>query len=328
LPPAGVAAATKAASDDDLKAALKGLKPEEREKLAAALGGKAASEDPPAAAKEKKEKKKLDEFTQSELANVMKMFAHTDRDSNGYLDSSEFKDACQNIFLMDEDEIDISEADSIAKDGKIDPMEFLVWYTGCEMAKAEKAFKDYSFFFAKQNKQIKQWSHQEVVSVLSIFKQFCDKSEFMDSKALASLCEIMGIDATVAEGDLNKDGKIGKKEFFAFYVGCTPDEAAVCFADHAYLFAPEKQLKDWSVDEVTSVLKIFKEFDADNSGFIDEKELANLCDILCIDATVTEADNIIKDGKLGEREFFGFYVGCDKEEADKVFEDHADLFKN
>lgn len=315
---AGVVAATQAASDDELKAALSALSAEDRSKLMSALG------DP----KEKKEKKALKDYTEKEVAEVMKMFAHTDLDSDGTIDEAEFRNICQNILLMDPEEIDVAVADKIIKNGKLDKLEFFQWYTECSSDEAMKAFKNHAHFFAKgKTKELKQWSEEEVVSILKIFKDFdADKSGFIESNELATLCDLLCIDASVAEADLkDKDGKLGKAEFFAFYVGCDKDEAKKAWTDHAYLFAPKGNIKEWSEDEVTSVLAIFKQFDENNSGDIDEKELQSLCDILCCETPV--AEKLAKEGKLSSHAFFAWYVGCSTEEADKVFEDHAALFK-
>jgi len=102
----------------------------------------------------------------------------------------------------------------------------------------------------------------------------------------------------------------------------------LAFAKHNTVFKEfaGKPLKEWSEKAVKDVLKIFKDFDKDNSGFICSGELKDLCAILMIEASNQEADKLIKDGKIGAKEFFAWYVGCTDEEAAVTFEKHGCIF--
>jgi len=134
-----------------------------------------------------------------------------------------------------------------------------------------------------------------------------DDSGFMDAAELKDLCAILMIEASFQEADkLSKDGKICAKEFFAWYVGCTNRDAALVFAKHNTVFKEfaGKPLKEWSEKAVKDVLKIFKDFDKDDSGLMDAAELKDLCAILMIEASDEEADKLSKDGKIGAKEFF------------------------
>lgn len=182
-----------------------------------------------------------------------------------------------------------------------------------------------------KQKTIKEWSGDEVRDILAIFRQFDANGDgHIDSGELQALCDIMGIESTVEEADTyTTDGKIDPQEFFAFYVGCTREEAANAFVSHAQQFdelRAKGSLKEYTEQEVKDVLAIFKQFDADNSGYMDAGELQALCDVLCIEASVEEADTFKADGKIGTCEFFAFYVGCSREEAEQVFDQHTMVF--
>lgn len=323
---AGIAAAVTAAKEEELKQAMGGLSPDDKAKLIQALA--AASGPAGGGTKRSSVQLKADgipfkEWSKEEVAAVMKMFAYTDLDSDGLLDKAEFTNVCQNILFMEPEEINMDDADKLSKDGKIDRKEFFLWYTQCSETEADKAFKTHAHLFAKAQKNLKQWSQQEVVSVLAVFKDFdINNSGFIEMVELQKLCDVICIDVPT---DLCKDGSLSMKDFFAFYSGCEKEEADQAFADYAYLFTGEKQLKEWSPEEVTSVLTIFKQFDANSDGKMNQEELNTLCDLLCIEAKLENIEGG-SDGSIGKRQFFAFYVGCSKEEADKVFNDHADLF--
>jgi len=182
-----------------------------------------------------------------------------------------------------------------------------------------------------KEKSIKEWSGDEVRDVLNIFRQFDTNGDgTIDATELQALCKMLMIEASVEEADkYTTDGKIDPKEFFAFYIGCTPEEAANAFVTHAQQFdalRAKGSLKEWSEHEVKDVLAIFRQFDADNSGTIDAAELQAMCDVLMIEASVEEADKFQSDGKIDACEFFAFYVGCTREEAEQCFEQHTVVF--
>ena len=78
--------------------------------------------------------------------------------------------------------------------------------------------------------------------------------------------------------------------------------------------------------QVRDVLAIFKRFDADGNGTIDESELAALCEAIGMTATVADADTFVNDGVIDPLEFFAFYVKCTREEAERAFAEHKDIF--
>ena len=43
-----------------------------------------------------------------------------------------------------------------------------------------------------------------------------------------------------------------------------------------------KPLKEWSGDEIRGILKIFRDFDADKDGQIDEKEVEHLAEAIWV----------------------------------------------
>ena len=87
-----------------------------------------------------------------------------------------------------------------------------------------------------------------------------------------------------------------------------------------------KPLKEWSGDEIRGILKIFRDFDADKDGQIDEKELEHLAEAMGVDLNVDDGDKYTKDGKIDPMEFFAFYSGCSPAEASIAFVDHAQQF--
>merc|ERR1711862_66279 len=139
-------------------------------------------------------------------------------------------------------------------------------------------------------------SADDVKATLKIFRDFDkDNSGAIDAAELKALCAaldieasidtltkdgilIIGTEASMSEADtLTKDGKIDPKEFFAWYVGCSAEEAAAVFKQHESIFAglSGKALKEWSADEVKATLKVFQDFDK-----------------------VAEADTLKKDAKI------------------------------
>ena len=61
-----------------------------------------------------------------------------------------------------------------------------------------------------------------------------------------------------------------------------------------------KPLKEWSGDEIRGILKIFRDFDADKDGQIDEKEVEHLAEAMGVDLNVDDGDKYTKDGKITE----------------------------
>merc|ERR1712080_603831 len=97
----------------------------------------------------------------------------------------------------------------------------------------------------------------------------------IDAAELKELCDILCIEEKLDEVDaLTKNGKIDPKEFFSWYVGCTAEEAAATFKKYDSIFVAlnGKALKEWSEGEVKAPLKVFRDFDKDNSGRIDAAE--------------------------------------------------------
>jgi Ca2+-binding EF-hand superfamily protein len=271
--------------------------------------------------------KAFKEWSADEVKATLKVFKDFDKDNSGFIDASELKSLCDVLGIT----ALVSEADTLTKDGKIDPKEFFVWYVGCTVEDAAAAFAQHNNVFAAlTGKALKEWSADEVKATMKVFTDFDkDNSGFIDAAELKSLCDVLGITARVSEADtLTKDGKIDPKEFFVWYCGCTVEEAAAAFAQHNNVFAAltGKALKEWSADEVKGVMKVFKDFDKDSSGFIDAVELKGLCDVLGISARVSDADTLTKDGKIDRKEFFAWYVGCTAKEAAETFEKHKSIF--
>ena len=180
-------------------------------------------------------------------------------------------------------------------------------------------------------KPIKEFTGDEIRDVLNIFRLFDANGDgSIDATELNALCEALMIEATVGEADkYTVDGKIDPKEFFAFYVGCTAEEAANAFVVHAQQFDQLKgrgSLKEYSEQEVKDVLAIFKQFDANADGTIDAGELQALAEVLMIEIQTEDADQFVKDGKIAPTEFFKFYTGCTLEEAEQAFEQHTITF--
>jgi len=180
-------------------------------------------------------------------------------------------------------------------------------------------------------KPIKEFSGDEIRAVLEIFRQFdADASGTIDQSELNTLCEVLMVEANVAEADkYTTDGKVDPMEFFAWYIGCTKEEAEQAFVQHAQQFDAlrgKSSLKEYTEQQVKDVLAVMTQFDANNDGNIDAAELQSLCDVLMIEATVAEADTLTQNGKIDAPEFFAFYVGCTREEAEKVFTDHGMAF--
>ena len=174
-------------------------------------------------------------------------------------------------------------------------------------------------------KPLKEWSGDEIRGILKIFRDFdADKDGQIDEKEVEHLAEAMGVDLNVDDGDkYTKDGKIDPMEFFAFYSGCSPAEASIAFVDHAQQFDALKgkgSLQEYTDQEITDIMAIFKQFDKDGDGTIGESELQALAKTLMVDLDMAEADQLVKDGVVSRAEFFKFYTGCSDEEAQKVFQ--------
>ena len=87
-----------------------------------------------------------------------------------------------------------------------------------------------------------------------------------------------------------------------------------------------KSLKEWLPAEIKDILVVFKSFDKDGDGKIDEGELKELSAALGVDVEMGEADALVKDGVVDLQEFFVFYTGCTQEEAENAFDQHTLLF--
>merc|ERR1739848_690058 len=154
-----------------------------------------------------------------------------------------------------------------------------------------------------------------------------DKSGHIDESELESLCEALMLDASVGGADqLAKEGKIGMQELFAFLFGCSEAEAVAAFQQHTSLVSSNRRrssLKDWPEDQVRMALQTFKDFDKNKSGHIDESELESLCEALMLDASMGDANQLAKEGKIGKQELFAFLFGCSEAEAVAAFNQHS-----
>ena len=81
--------------------------------------------------------------------------------------------------------------------------------------------------------------------------------------------------------------------------------------DASFAELRKKSVRTWSAEEVKRVMKVFHEFDADKSGWIEESEMGALCETMGIaPPSLEQTDKLVKDGKVDTREFFMFYTGC------------------
>merc|ERR1712232_524265 len=146
---------------------------------------------------------------------------------------------------------------------------------------------------------------------------------------LKTLCKVLGVEAKMQEIDtLVKDHKIDPKEFFVWYTGCSPEEAAATFANHENTFSmlTKKRFHEYTDDDVKSVLNVMKQFDKDGSGKIDASELQSLCEVMGVQAKIQEVDKMVKDNRIDPKEFFKWYTGCTPEEGAATFSQHAHMF--
>ena len=88
-----------------------------------------------------------------------------------------------------------------------------------------------------------------------------------------------------------------------------PSASAPAAAAPAATPAAKRPFKEWTADEVREILAVFKKYDADGNGSIDESELKALCAEMKIEASMADADTFVSDGVVDPLEFFAFYVG-------------------
>lgn len=184
---------------------------------------------------------------------------------------------------------------------------------------------------SKLKKQpIREFSGDEIRDVLAIFKQFDENGDgVIDAAELSKLAAALMIEVEDGEMDnYSKDGKIQPREFFAYYVGCTAEEAESAFLHHSHIFTElrKKGLKEWSAAEVKDVLTIFKQFDKDGDSKIDNDEFKELTAVLGLEEELADSDTLVKDGVIDMQEFFAFYTGCTEEEAANAFDQHTLVF--
>lgn len=258
---------------------------------------------------------------------VLMVMRRFDKDGSGFINASELQSLCEATSTQGR----IQEADTLAKDGKIDSKEFFVWYTGCSSAEAADTFTLHSSIFSSfAQKPFHQYSGDEVKAVLKIMKDFDkDNSGYINARELKSLCEVLGVQAKIQEVDtLVKDRKIDPKEFFVWYTGCSPDEAAVAFVQNesTFLSLAKKRFHEYTEDDVKSVLNVMKRFDKDGSGKIDASELQSLCEVMGIQAKIQEVDKMVKDRRIDPKEFFKWYTQCTPEQAAATFTQHGSMF--
>jgi hypothetical protein len=99
--------------------------------------------------------------------------------------------------------------------------------------------------------------------------------------------------------------------------------------DHAFCFGEvrKKAVKEWSADEVKSVLNILDMYDVDNSGNIDAVELNKLCLDLGVEGNTEEVMNNADGTNFTKTEFFVWYSGCTAEEAALLIDQHGGLLQ-
>mmetsp|Transcript_45684 Transcript_45684/g.85710 ORF Transcript_45684/g.85710 Transcript_45684/m.85710 type:complete len:358 (+) Transcript_45684:78-1151(+) len=268
--------------------------------------------------------KPLDKWTESEVKTVLKVFKKFDKDNSCSLDVAELQTLCQVLGI----EQKITEAEKLIKGGHLSAKEFFMMYVGCSEKEAAEIFVRHgNLFEALNQRKFQQWSEGEVRAVLKVFNDFDkDCSGLIDSSELMNMCQALRITEKTQEvAKLAKDGKLNSKEFFAWYVGCSPKLAGVVLARHGGLFESlaGKPLSAWSDKELRSVLQIFKDFDETQTGSFNPAEMRSLCDMLWgagNDLSAIGVDKLnLTNGMVSIKEFFAFYVGCSEDEASAAF---------
>jgi Ca2+-binding EF-hand superfamily protein len=288
--------------------------------------------------------KSFKKWTKNEVWTVLHVFYEFDTDSSGFLDREQMGNLCDTLCIDPVfDELDKMSPEA----GKIDKKTFFAWYVkqcgGSDVSQeqVDAIFADHVELKALKGKAFKQWTKNEVWTVLHVFFQFdTDSSGFLEREEMGELCDTLCIEPIFDELDKLSpdDGKIDKKTFFLWYVKhcgdseLSKEEVDALFAEHVeFQELRQKAFKQWSKSEVWAVLHVFFQYDADSSGFLDLDEIGQLCDTLCIDPVFEELDKLSpEDGKIDKKTFFAWYVKhcCDSEvsrdEVDSIFSEHVE----
>lgn len=86
----------------------------------------------------------------------------------------------------------------------------------------------------------------------------------------------------------------------------------------------DQPLRDWSEDEVQTLLNHFSECDKDGNGTLEYSEILTL--LSKTGEQLTHLDKGKGEGRVNAKEFFRWYTHSTDEEATAVFKKHAELF--
>lgn len=241
---ASVAEACKAATSEEVKAALSTLSVEDLKKIKAAIkGADIAKDTTPGLVAEVSsaiEKKSFKDWSDEDVASVLNIFVECDKDKSGLIEAGELKSVCASL----KRESDLEAVDKFVVDGKVDSREFFAWHTGCSKFEAMSVFAkhDAAFDFVSK-KAFKSWTDEDTQKIKDTFAEFDkDSSGFIDEAELTSLCKALNFQACMDDVDAyekkliegktrwRKDGKIDKIEFFMWFGGCTKEEATSALA--------------------------------------------------------------------------------------------------
>ena len=135
---------------------------------------------------------------------------------------------------------------------------------------------------------------EDVQNALLKFAQFdTDHNGFIEARELAGLKKLF----RVSEVDVGtRNGRVDRAEFLAFVFGCSQRVASDAVGRIMDRNALAKRLDK----EVEDALAKFAKFDADNSGYIDGKEI----DAIKKEFGLESGDLILTDGKMTRENFF------------------------
>lgn len=167
----------------------------------------------------------LHEWTAEDVRNVLRIFQMHDADSDGKLNGAEFDSLCAAFGMT----ASIEDADTVVKDGLIDPHEFFALAQGCSVPEAKEAFTTHALLFedaAKRARPFREWAAADTAAVLEVFFMFDrDGSGTIDASELQAICDVLMVDHSMLEFDrFIVDGCLDPLEFFCMYTGASREE--------------------------------------------------------------------------------------------------------